>query len=620
VLGLSALLGIAGAYPARSVSPATAAPQQTIVSLTFDDGYATEYSTRTMLSSRGMHATFFLNSPRIGGDSNYMTWPQINDLYADGNEIAGHTAYHPVLTQLDVNEAQREICYDRANLLARGFPVTNFAYPYGAYNATIENLASGCGYNSARTTNQFGLSCAPGCAESIPPKDAYATTIVANGVDGVTTIEREITNAEQNGGGWAQILFHQVCNGCSANAISPTDLATVLDWLQGQAVNGVVIETVAQVIGGAVKPAVAGPPLAPAPNGTNAIVNPSLELDANGDGMPDCFFADSWGNQTFAWTRTNDAHTGGFAERVDVSHFVSGDDKLLPVEDLSACTPTVTAGHQYRITEWYKSSVPVYFALFSRDSNWSWAYWTSSPAFPASSSWAQASWVTPVVPSTTNGVSGGLAIAQNGSLTVDDLAFDDANSSGGPTDNTPPTSTISCNGGSCASGWYAAPVSVTLSAADDAGGSGVSQIVYTTNGSDPSLTNGTAYAGAFTVGATATVKYRAYDNAGNAEAIKSQLLQIDTVAPTVAITAPTSGATVSSKKLTISASSSDTGSGVASVGFYADDKLLATQTASPYSYNWNLARVAKGQHTLTAVAKDRAGNQTTSAPVVVTVT
>src|SRR4051794_2078384 len=104
------------------------ASAQTIVSLTFDDGDATQYQARSMLSSRGMHATFFVNGARIGDGSYYMTWPQIDNLYADGNEIGGHTAYHYDLTKLDPTEAQREICDDRVQLLDHGFAVTDFAY------------------------------------------------------------------------------------------------------------------------------------------------------------------------------------------------------------------------------------------------------------------------------------------------------------------------------------------------------------------------------------------------------------------------------------------------------------------------------------------------------------
>lgn len=39
-------------------------------------------------------------------------------------------------------------------------------------------------------------------------------------------------------------------------------------------------------------------------------------------------------------------------------------------------------------------------------------------------------------------MSGGLRLAQNGSMSVDDFGFDDANPVIGPPDTTPPTSTI----------------------------------------------------------------------------------------------------------------------------------------------------------------------------------
>ena len=69
------------------------------------------------------------------------------------------------------------------------------------------------------------------------------------------------------------------------------------------------------------------------------------------------------------------------------------------------------------------------------------------------------------------------------------------------------------------------PVSVTLSATDGSGGSGVASIHYTLDGSDPTLSSPT-YSAPFTVSATTTVKYRAWDNAGNVEPTNSQLITI----------------------------------------------------------------------------------------------
>ncbi|EAA8177793.1 hypothetical protein XU42_26160, partial [Salmonella enterica] len=52
-------------------------------------------------------------------------------------------------------------------------------------------------------------------------------------------------------------------------------------------------------------------------------------------------------------------------------------------------------------------------------------------------------------------------------------------------DGTPPVTTISCNGTACKSTGYTTAVSVTLSAADATGGSGLASTHYTTDGTDP---------------------------------------------------------------------------------------------------------------------------------------
>ena len=92
----------------------------------------------------------------------------------------------------------------------------------------------------------------------------------------------------------------------------------------------------------------------------------------------------------------------------------------------------------------------------------------------------------------------------------------------------------------------------------------------------------------------------------------------DTTAPTVSITSPASGATVSGTT-TVSASASDN-VGVAGVQFFVDGSALgAEDTTSPYSASWNTTTVANGSHSLTARARDAAGNSTTSGAVTVTV-
>jgi hypothetical protein len=88
--------------------------------------------------------------------------------------------------------------------------------------------------------------------------------------------------------------------------------------------------------------------------------------------------------------------------------------------------------------------------------------------------------------------------------------------------------------------------------------------------------------------------------------------------PTAALTAPANGATFTAPaSVTISANASDTDGTVARVDFYSGTSLLGSDTTSPYSFTWS--NVPAGTYSLTAVALDNAGAQTTSAARTITV-
>jgi len=92
----------------------------------------------------------------------------------------------------------------------------------------------------------------------------------------------------------------------------------------------------------------------------------------------------------------------------------------------------------------------------------------------------------------------------------------------------------------------------------------------------------------------------------------------DTSPPSVTIASPSSGATVSRTIDVVATASDDVG--VAGVQFRLDDADLgAEDTAAPYSVPWDTTTTSDGSHTLTAVARDAAGNVTISEPVTVTV-
>jgi peptidoglycan/xylan/chitin deacetylase (PgdA/CDA1 family) len=258
-LPLSVLVVAVVALVGSGVS--STATSTTVVSLTFDDGRQTQYSARSTLLAHGMRATFFVNSAVVGSSTSSfrMTWAQLHDLAADGHEIGGHTLTHADLTRLSSSDARREVCDDRTNLLNQGFsPVISFAYPYGAYNSTAKAVVQECGYLSARGV---GGVRAPGCsgcafAETIPPLDPWATRSVPS-FSTATTLEmmqNHVAQAENNGGGWVQLIFHAICDACDDRSVSLSQLTAFLSWLQSRAANGTVVQTVGDVISGRAPP------------------------------------------------------------------------------------------------------------------------------------------------------------------------------------------------------------------------------------------------------------------------------------------------------------------------------------------------------------------------------
>ncbi len=86
----------------------------------------------------------------------------------------------------------------------------------------------------------------------------------------------------------------------------------------------------------------------------------------------------------------------------------------------------------------------------------------------------------------------------------------------------------------------------------------------------------------------------------------------DTTPPTVSVTAPAAGATVSGTATPVSATAADN-VGVTSVQFTLDGANLgAADTSAPYSVSWNTTTASNGSHTLRAIARDAATNSTTS--------
>jgi hypothetical protein len=151
-------------------------------------------------------------------------------------------------------------------------------------------------------------------------------------------------------------------------------------------------------------------------------------------------------------------------------------------------------------------------------------------------------------------------------------------------------------------------VSVTLTRTDNSGGSGVKATYYTTNGSTPT-TSSTLYTGSFNVSATSTVKFFTVDNAGNAEAVKSQIIQVDTVAPSTTIScnsATCSTGWYKTTPVTVALTATDNigGSGVKAT-YYTTDGTAPTTSSTLYTGPFTVPATA----TIKFFSNDVAGNR-----------
>jgi hypothetical protein len=163
---------------------------------------------------------------------------------------------------------------------------------------------------------------------------------------------------------------------------------------------------------------------------------------------------------------------------------------------------------------------------------------------------------------------------------------------------------------------------VTISASASDASSTVSKVeIYVDSALKTTLTTSPynyTWTGA-TLGAH-TIFAKAYDSFNNVATTSTINATVaDQSGPTVSLTAPAASAVVSGASTTISSTASDN-VGVAGVQFKLDGANLGAEDAtSPYSMSWNTTTATNGTHSITAVARDAAGNTTTSTAVSVTV-
>lgn len=154
------------------------------VALTFDDGMASLHDAALpILKAYGAPAHLFLTTSGVGKDNHWpgqpagasryemLSWKQVEALHAGGVRIEGHTATHPDLRPLNVDQIASEMAV-ADDLIERhvGRRPRYFAYPYGFHGAAAREVASAT-YDASFTTELAFLGRGP--RERLPRLDSH---------------------------------------------------------------------------------------------------------------------------------------------------------------------------------------------------------------------------------------------------------------------------------------------------------------------------------------------------------------------------------------------------------------------------------------------------------------
>jgi peptidoglycan/xylan/chitin deacetylase (PgdA/CDA1 family) len=240
-----------------SLTPYTPTPfTRGIVSVTFDDNWANQYANAyPYMKGLGLPATYYVISGSLG-TSDYMTSANVVDLFQNGNEIGSHTVHHCDLTgqqtddptncplTITTAQVQSELADSKTALeaLLGGTPVTDFAYPYGAYNATTISMAQADGYLSQRDVTA-GLNTKDGLDVTKLKMFEVDSNIT------VAQVEAWIDQAAAEHA-WLILTYHEVATTPSdpSDALyttQPADFQAEMTYLKN---SGIAVQTVKQAL------------------------------------------------------------------------------------------------------------------------------------------------------------------------------------------------------------------------------------------------------------------------------------------------------------------------------------------------------------------------------------
>lgn len=245
------------------------------ISLTFDDGIYSQYSTVfPLLVQYNMPGTFYIPTgagPLGAIAPDGLPYNKINQIPISGllqmqdagMEIGSHSVTHNNFCDMTTAQMQYEASQSLETLQSWGLTVTDFAYPYGTGDLSVANAVMAQYYDSARSTiwnNEIGTVSLPTTAFELMSYNAEYQ--VGNGLySQLLPTAESYVNYAVNNNQWIIFLIHNVVGNADTNPVADeqnaeanggitySDFVALLNYIQyEEQCNGLQVLTVHQAM------------------------------------------------------------------------------------------------------------------------------------------------------------------------------------------------------------------------------------------------------------------------------------------------------------------------------------------------------------------------------------
>ena len=209
--------------------------KEAYISITFDDGYLSQYRAADILESYGYKGTFYVPAGLMGKEfenRQLMDWSQLKALQEKGHEIGGHTLNHVHAKDMSEKDYDAEVLEGKNLLLQHGISATDFAYPYGddAYKQSEKY------FKTARTTKW--------CVNKISANELCGLALVRINYKLLPVYLSDL----KTNGGWLVIVIHSIDENPRPDVdVTSEQLISILEQIKN---SGIPVKTIAEVANG----------------------------------------------------------------------------------------------------------------------------------------------------------------------------------------------------------------------------------------------------------------------------------------------------------------------------------------------------------------------------------